>query len=97
MAQHKITQKTGFLIAAFIAGLFALVVYSSMGLTAYRVEVCMAYDGRTACRSASGADKETALRTASDNACAQISSGMTDSMACGRSTPTSVKWLEANK
>ena len=97
MAQHKITQKTGFLIAAFIAGLFALVVYSSMGLTAYRVEVCMAYDGRTACRSASGADKDTALRTASDNACAQISSGMTDSMACGRSTPTSVKWLEANK
>ena len=92
--QHKISAKTGVVIAATIVGLAALVVYSSMGLTAFRVEVCMAYEGRTACRTASGADKESALRTASDNACAQISSGMTDSMACGRSTPTSVKWLE---
>ena len=92
--QHRISAKTGFVIVATIIGLAVLVVWSSMGLTAYRVEVCMAYDGRTACRTASGADKESALRTASDNACAQISSGMTDSMACGRSVPTSVKWLE---
>lgn len=97
MADHKVTQKTGWLIGLFIVGLLALVIYSATGLSAYRVEVCMAYDGRTACRSASGADKDTALRTASDNACAQISSGMTDSMACGRSTPTSVKWLEAKQ
>ena len=92
-AQHRITGKTGLVIAALVAGLAALVVWSSMGMTAYRVEVCMAYDGRSACRTASGADKESALRTASDNACAQISSGMTDSMACGRSVPVSVKWL----
>ena len=95
MADHKVTKKTGWLIALFMLGLLALAIYSARGLTAYRVEVCMAYDGRNACRSASGADKEGALRTASDNACAQISSGMTDSMACGRSTPISIKWLEA--
>ena len=92
--QHKISAKTGFVIVATIVVLACLMVWSSMGLTAYRVEVCMAYEGRAACRTASGAEKESALRTASDNACALISSGMTDSMACGRSVPTSVKWLE---
>ncbi len=92
--QHRISAKTGIVIVATIIGLAVLVFWSSMGLTAYRVEVCMAYEGRSACRTASGADKESALRTASDNACAQISSGMTDSMACGRSVPTSVKWLD---
>ena len=92
--QHRISAKTGIVIVATIMGLAVLVLWSSMGLTAYRVEVCMAYEGRSACRTASGADKESALRTASDNACAQISSGMTDSMACGRSVPTSVKWLD---
>ena len=93
--QHRISPKTGLVIVATIVGLAGLVMWSAMGLTAYRVEVCVAYDGRTACRTASGADKESAQRTASDNACAQISSGMTDSMACGRSVPTSVKWLDA--
>ena len=92
--EHKISKNTGLIVAATIVGLAALVYFSATGLTAYRVEVCMAYEGRTACRTASGAEKESALRTASDNACAQISSGMTDSMACGRSVPTSVKWLE---
>ena len=88
--------KTGLTVAAVLLIFVGLMVYSSMGMATYRVEVCMAYAGHTACRTASGAEKERAMRAASDNACAQISSGMTDSMACGRSVPVSVKWLSGN-
>jgi hypothetical protein len=52
----------------------------------------MEFQGKQSCRIASGTTKEQALRTASENACAIIASGMTDSMACDRSTPTRITW-----
>ena len=63
-------------------------------LSRYRCEVCMEFQGRKACRTASAATEMQARRTAQDNACALISSGVTDSMQCGNYTePVSVKWL----
>jgi hypothetical protein len=86
--------KWGLMIAlaaiAFIAALF----YNSMSYSQFRVEVCMEFAGRTNCRTALGATEELALRTAVDNACATISSGMTDSMACSGKQPQSIKWLK---
>ncbi len=81
----------GVLFAALILG---FVIYSTLGNARYRCEVCVAYQGRTACRTAGASTKEQAERTAQENACAQIASGVTDSIACGSSTPTSVIWLE---
>jgi hypothetical protein len=43
---------------------------------------------------ASGTTREQAVRTATDNACALIASGMTESMACTSAPPVSVKWLD---
>jgi len=60
----------------------------------HRVEVCMEYRGRTVCRTAAGATREEAVRTATDNACALLAGGMTDSMQCGRTPPKSVRDLE---
>jgi hypothetical protein len=80
-------------IAAAIA-FIALLVYMTTGLSQHRVEVCMEFQGRSNCRTASGPTKEAALRTATENACATISSGMTESTACARMPPTSVKWLQ---
>lgn len=71
----------------------ALLAYLTLGSKQFRVEVCMEFQGRTNCRTASGPTQEQALRTAAENACATISSGMTESMTCGRSQPVSVKWL----
>lgn len=73
----------------FFGGLY----YNTVSFNSYRVEVCMEFRGRTDCRTAQGASEEAALRTAIDNACALISSGMTDSMACTSSRPKSVRWL----
>jgi hypothetical protein len=70
-----------------------LLVYLSIGQKQVRVEVCVEFHGRRNCRTASGPTEEQAIRTATDNACATISSGMTESMTCGRTPPLSVKRL----
>jgi hypothetical protein len=77
----------------FVVAVLAVLVYSSLGLKRYRVEVCMVYNGREACRTAAGATAENAQRTAISNACAQIASGMTDSMACTSQEPFRVVWV----
>jgi hypothetical protein len=80
----------------FVAIVIAAVIMTTMSTSAsrYRVEVCVEFQGRTACRTAGAATEQAALRTAQENACAQIASGVTDSMQCGNlQQPTSVKWL----
>ena len=72
--------------------LIALIVYSTVSLGGQRVEVCMQYNGQQSCKNASGSTKELALRTATQNACADIASGITDSLACERSEPVKVTW-----
>ncbi len=76
------------------AAFLALLVYSTLGHRRYRVEVCMEFQGRRACRTAAGASEAEAVRAATSNACALIAAGMTDSMACERTPPASVKVLE---
>ncbi len=72
----------------------ALLTYLSMGQKQHRVEVCVTFNGRENCRIASGPTREQAQRTAADNACATIASGMTETMSCGQTPPTSVRWLQ---
>jgi hypothetical protein len=82
--------------AAVVGGLFGIallgmIVYFSMGLAQYTCEVCVTFNGRTQCRTASGADKETAMQTAHDNACAYLIASKTDGFLCGQANPTQVK------
>ena len=86
-------KKTVWLGIAFVVMVVLMVVLSTMGTARHRVEVCMEFNGRTACRVASASTEQHALRTAAENACALISSGVTDSIACGNKPPASVKWL----
>jgi hypothetical protein len=71
-----------------------LLVYLTVGQRQVRAEVCVEFMGRTNCRTASGPSQEAAVRTATDNACATISSGMTESMSCGNKPPISVRILD---
>lgn len=81
------------LLAAFAVALLliGLIAYSMKGLGKQSCEVCVEFEGRTQCRTARGATKEEAIRAATDNACAFLTSGMTDSMRCGRTPPAKVK------
>ena len=81
--------------AAVIGGLFGVAIlgamfYLSMGLAQYTCEVCVDFNGRSQCRSASGADQATARRTAHDNACAFLVASKTDGFLCGQTQPTRV-------
>lgn len=78
----------------FLLLVIGAVVYSTMGVQAYRVEVCVDFEGRTACRTAAASTEEQALRAAKENACALVASGVTDTIQCGSHTPpASVRWL----
>ena len=81
---------TKLLIGLGTAVFFGYVIYSSMGLDQFRCEVCMEFRGQTACATAAGTTPQEAQRTATDTACAQISSGVTDSIACSQTVPKSV-------
>jgi hypothetical protein len=82
---------------ALIAGIVVvlvlggLVYYAMSGQTATSCEVCIEFNGQTKCRTAKGPNKLEAIKTASDNACAYIASGMTDSIACSHRDPKSTK------
>ena len=86
--------RTALAALAFGALVLGLIVYSMMGVRSYRVEVCMEFGGGRNCRIASGSSREAALRTAVENACALLTSGVTGTIACGNTPPASVRWLE---
>lgn len=81
----------GILFVLIVAG---FVVYSTMsvGQNRIRCEVCITFRGTQACRTAAASTREEALRTATENACAQVSSGVTDSNQCHNTPPDSVRW-----
>lgn len=78
----------------FVLAVVAVLIWSSLGLRGNRVEVCVTYEGRTVCRSASGASKESAQRQAQENACALLTSGVTGTITCGQTRPDSVRPLD---
>lgn len=78
----------------FVAVVLIVIIYSSMNLSQAKVEVCMEFNGRTNCGTASGQNREFALRSAKTNACAMISGGVGDTIACEHKVPVSEKWLK---
>jgi hypothetical protein len=81
--------RAGLIGALLAAAVLAYVVVQSLWLEAATCEVCMSYRGQSMCRTVGGATIEEARQAAITNACAFLSSGVTDSMACGRATPAS--------
>lgn len=79
----------------FLGVVLAFLIYSTMHVAKYRVEVCIAFQGANQCRTASADTQAHALQSAQSNACALLTSGVTETMQCERQTPTSVKWLSA--
>ncbi len=71
---------------AFVAAL----VYATVAETGVECEVCVEFNGRNACRTGTAADRAGAVRGAVSNACKVLSSGVTQSIACDQTPPTSV-------
>ena len=78
-------------IPLVVGALFvAYLVFSSLNLDQATCEVCMEFGGRVECRRASGTSNEEATQTAINNACALLTSGRDESIACSRTPPRSV-------
>ena len=87
--------KTVVIGVIFVVAIVGFLIYSSMNISKYRVEVCIAYRGQTQCRTASADTREHAQRTAQSNACGLLASGVTETMQCEHLDPASVKWLDS--
>jgi hypothetical protein len=89
-----VKKKPALIAALFFLAVVGFIIYSTMNTAASKVEVCMNFNGRTSCRIASAATREDAMRAAMSNACAELVSGVTDTLACGRQEPAKVTWLK---
>ena len=74
-----------------ILAVVAYVLAGSWQAAGHTCEVCMQYKGRSQCRTVAAATAEMARDGAIQNACAFLSGGVTDSMACHREAPASEK------
>jgi hypothetical protein len=77
---------------AIVGGLLVVLILTTVPLKQHTAEVCMTFNGRSHCATATGTTREEALRSATSTACAPISSGVTETIACDRTPPTSVTW-----
>lgn len=78
----------------FVLIVLGVIVYSSMNLAKHRVEVCVLFNGRTNCKTASAATEEFALQAAVTNACGEIAFGVTDTVNCEHTPPIKVTRLK---
>jgi hypothetical protein len=72
--------------AAFLGAM----IYATLGESQVECEVCLEFGGRSACRTGSAVDRKNSIRGAVATACAVLSSGVTDGIACGSTPPRSV-------
>lgn len=73
------------IIVAFV-GFLAWSMLSAQKATC---EVCMEFNGRRNCATASAVSEEEAFNSARNTACGPISFGMNESIACGNTPPAS--------
>ena len=85
-------KKTAWLAVAFVVVVVAFVVLSTFRQERFRCQVCVSFNGRRDCRTASASTRPEAIRAAVTNACAQLASGVTDSINCENTPPDSVDW-----
>jgi hypothetical protein len=75
---------------AGVALTVALLVSAMLRQARVSCEVCVTFHGAARCQTALGPDRAEAIKTATDNACGFLASGMADSISCGRTRPDRV-------
>jgi hypothetical protein len=91
-------KKKPVLVAIFLAAVvLGFILYTTFagGNSRYRVEICIAFNGQTECRTARAATRVDALRTATDNVCATLASGQSELERCRNTRPTKENWLSS--
>ena len=81
--------KGAIIAVVFVVAVAGLIWASLRGVDEVTCEVCITYNEETVCRTGKGRSKEDAIDVAARSACAMLSSGMTESMRCERTPPSS--------
>jgi len=79
---------SGWILAAALLVFMAGVIYRSLYIAGYRCSVCIDFRGHTVCTAVDGPTEQETRSSAINNACAQLASGVADSLACERTRPT---------
>ncbi len=72
-------------IVAFVV----LLLWSTLSAQRVECEVCVEFQGRRNCATASAATEDEAARSAQTTACGTLAGGMAETVFCGNATPTS--------
>jgi hypothetical protein len=88
MPARKHPWRNAIVTAAVLLPVIGYVVYSSFQVSDFECDVCITFGGREACRTVAGKTEEDSLRGAITNACALLSSGVTDTLRCERTRPS---------
>lgn len=81
-------------VVIFVALFLGLLLYSTLHGPRYRAEICVEFEGRKTCKTVSAKSEQAAIRAGTEGGCADIASGVTDTMKCVGSEPASIKWLQ---
>lgn len=71
--------------------LLGTLVYGSMTSVQAECQLCVEFRGQRQCRRGAGADQAAAQAAAQRAACAVMTSGMDETIACSRVLPTEVR------
>jgi hypothetical protein len=85
-------KKTTWLSVVFVAAVLGYLVISSFHTQPFRCRVCISFNGRRNCSTATSETREGAQRAATSAACSQIASGVSETGQCDNTPPDSVDW-----
>lgn len=74
-----------------VIGFFGLLLYNTLSAQKATCEVCVEYNGRRNCATASHESADEATHSAQATACGPLTNGMNDQIACGRRPPVSTQ------
>ena len=73
--------------AALGIAFIAAVIWAAFEATQIQCEVCVEFQGRSACSTAQAADAVQAEAQALSGACSQVTGGVTETLECDRTPP----------
>jgi hypothetical protein len=82
--------KIAIITVILVAVTLGVLILAMMQQAEVSCEVCVTFQGQTDCKVALGPDRESAIRTATDNACGLLARGMADGISCQNTTPDSI-------
>ncbi|MEO8032104.1 MAG: hypothetical protein ABJC74_11980 [Gemmatimonadota bacterium] len=75
------------LLIVAVLGFVGLLLYNTLSAQKVTCQVCVTYKGQRNCATASHENEKEAAQSAQTTACGILTSGMNESIACGRVEP----------